>query len=84
MLELIQDFAKNLSSEALDVQRNLRDLVGGTIAMAVIDNTPLEGAIEQAANMIPVGDAQRPVVASGITYAVARVMCRSGEATLGF
>ena len=82
MLETIQDFAKNLSTEAMDVQRNVRDLVGGTIAMTIIDNTPLVGAIEVAANAAPVGS--QPTVAAGMTYAMARIICRTGEKTLGF
>ena len=83
MLETIQEFAKNLSTEAMDVQRNVRDLVGGTIAMTIIDNvTPISGAIEAAANVAPVGS--QPTVAAGMTYAMARIICRTGEKTLGF
>ena len=83
MLETIQDFAKNLSTEAMDVQRNVRDLVGGTIAMTIIDNvTPISGAIEAAANVAPEGS--QPTVAAGMTYAMARIICRTGEKTLGF
>ena len=83
-IDTITTFANNLSNEAMDINRNLRDLVGGTIAMAVIDATPLDGAIETAANLIPVPDAQKPTVAAGMTYAAARIMCRAGEKTLGF
>jgi hypothetical protein len=83
-IDTITQFATNLSNEAMDINRNLRDLVGGTIAMAVIDATPLEGAIETATNLIPVPDNNKPTVAAGMTYACARILCRSGEKTLGF
>ena len=53
MLDQLQEFAKNLSEEVLDVPRNTRDLVGGTIAMTIIDNSPLEGLINTAANAVP-------------------------------
>ena len=39
MLETIQDFGKNLTAEVMDVPRNFRDLIGGTIAMTIIDNS---------------------------------------------
>ena len=84
MLETIQDFAKNLSTEAMDVQRNARDLVGGTIAMTIIDNTPLENLINGAASSVPLSPNQQQTVAAGMTYAMARIICRTGEKTLGF
>jgi hypothetical protein len=84
MLEQIQDFAKNLSEEVMDVPRNVRDLVGGTIAMTIIDNSPLENIINNAASAVPVSDQQKQTVAAGMTYAVARVICRTGEKSLGF
>ena len=84
MFESIQDFAKNLSEEVMDVPRNARDLVGGTIAMTIIDNSPLENLINTAANAVPVSVNQKQTVAAGMTYAVARVICRTGEKTLGF
>ena len=84
MLETIQDFGKNLTAEVMDVPRNLRDLVGGTIAMTIIDNTPLEDLINNTAQMVPGSPNQRQTVAAGITYAAARIICRSGEKTLGF
>ena len=84
MLEQIQDFAKNLSQEVMDVPRNVRDLVGGTIAMTIIDNSPLENIINNAANAVPVSQNQKQTVAAGMTYAVARVICRTGEKSLGF
>ena len=84
MLEQIQDFAKNLSEEVMDVQRNVRDLVGGTIAMTIIDNSPLENIINNAASAVPVSDQQKQTVAAGLTYSVARILCRTGERSLGF
>ena len=84
MFESIQEFAKNLSEEVMDVPRNARDLVGGTIAMTIIDNSPLENIINNAASAVPVSDQQKPTVAAGMTYAVARVICRTGEKSLGF
>ena len=84
MLEQIQDFAKNLSEEVMDVPRNVRDLVGGTIAMTIIDNSPLENIINNAASAVPVSDQQKQTVAAGLTYSVARILCRTGERSLGF
>ena len=84
MFESIQEFAKNLSEEVMDVPRNARDLVGGTIAMTIIDNSPLENIINNAASAVPVSDQQKQTVAAGMTYAVARVICRTGEKSLGF
>ena len=84
MLETIQDSGKNLTAEVMDVPRNIRDLVGGTIAMTIIDNTPLEDLINNTAQMVPGSPNQRQTVAAGITYAAARIICRSGEKTLGY
>ena len=84
MLETIQDFGKNLTAEVMDVPRNIRDLVGGTIAMTIIDNTPLEGIINSTADMVPGSPDQKQTVAAGLTYAAARILCRSGEKTLGY
>ena len=84
MLETIQDFGKNLTAEVMDVPRNIRDLVGGTIAMTIIDNTPLEGIINNTAEMLPGSPDQKQTVAAGLTYAAARILCRSGEKTLGY
>ena len=84
MLEQIQDFAKNLSEEVMDVPRNVRDLVGGTIAMTIIDNSPLENIINNAASAVPVSDQQKQTVAAGLTYCVSRIICRTGEKSLGF
>ena len=84
MLETIQDFGKNLTAEVMDVPRNFRDLVGGTIAMTIIDNTPLEDVINNAAQTVPGSPDQKQIVAAGMTYAVARIICRSGERTLGY
>ena len=84
MFETIQDFAKNLSAEVMDIPRNTRDLVGGTIAMTIIDNTPIEDLINNTANAFPGSPDQKQTIAAGITYAVARVICRSSEKTLGF
>ena len=84
MFESIQEFAKNLSEEVMDVPRNARDLVGGTIAMTIIDNSPLENIINNAASAVPVSVEQKQTVAAGMTYAVARVICRTGEKSLGF
>ena len=84
MLEQIQDFAKNLSEEVMDVQRNVRDLVGGTIAMTIIDNSPLENIINNVASAVPVSDQQKQTVAAGLTYCVSRIICRTGENSLGF
>ena len=84
MFKSIQEFAKNLSEEVMDVPRNVRDLVGGTIAMTIIDNSPLENIINNAASAVPVSDQQKQTVAAGMTYAVARVICRTGEKSLGF
>ena len=81
MLEQIQDCTKNLSAEVMDVQRNARDLVGGTIAMTIIDNTQIVGAIEVAANAAPL--ASQPVVGAGLSYMCARIICRAGEKSLG-
>ena len=68
----------------MDVPRNARDLVGGTIAMTIIDNSPLENIINNAASAVSVSDQQKQTVAAGMTYAVARVICRTGEKSLGF
>ena len=84
MLETIQDFAQNLSAEVLDIPRNIRDLVGGTVAMAIIDNTPLEDIINNTAQMVPGSPEQRQTVAAGLTYGIARIICRAGEKTLGY
>ena len=84
MLETIQDFGKNLTAEVMDVPRNIRDLVGGTIAMTIIDNTPLEGLMNSTADMVPGSPAQKQTVAAGMTYTAARIICRSGEKTLGY
>ena len=84
MLETIQDFGKNLTVEVMDVPRNLRDLIGGTVAMTIIDNTPLVGVINGAADMVPGSPDQKQTVAAGLTYAAARIICRSGEKTLGY
>ena len=84
MLETIQDFGKNLTAEVMDVPRNIRDLVGGTLAMTIIDNSPLEDLINNTAQMVPGSPDQRQTVAAGLTYGVARIICRSGEKTLGF
>ena len=84
MLETIQDFGKNLTAEVMDVPRNLRDLIGGTVAMTIIDNTPLEGIINNTAEMLPGSPDQKQTVAAGLTYAAARFICRSGEKTLGY
>ena len=84
MLESIQTFGQNLTVEVMDVQRNLRDLVGGTLAMTIIDNTPLEGIISNAADMVPGSPDTKQTVAAGMTYAAARIICRAGEKTLGF
>ena len=84
MLETIQDFGKNLTAEVMDVPRNLRDLIGGTVAMTIIDNTPLEGIINNTAEMLPGSPDQKHTVAAGLTYAAARIICRSGERTLGY
>ena len=84
MLETIQDFGKNLTAEVMDVPRNLRDLIGGTVAMTIIDNTPLEGIIHGASDMVPGSPDQKQTVAAGLTYAAARIICRSGEKTLGY
>ena len=84
MLDTIQDFGRNLTAEVLDVPRNLRDLVGGTVAMTIIDNTPLEGIINNTSDMVPGSPDQKQIVAAGMTYAVARIICRSGERTLGY
>ena len=84
MLETIQDFGKNLTVEVMDIPRNLRDLIGGTVAMTIIDNTPLEGNITHTAEMVPGSPAQKQIVAAGLTYAAARSICRSGEKTLGY
>ena len=62
MLETIQDFGKNLTAEVMDVPRNLRDLIGGTVAMTIIDNTPLEGIINGAADMVPGSPEQKQTV----------------------
>ena len=82
MLETIQDSAKNLSTEAMDVQRNARDLVGGTIAMTIIDNSPLENLINGAASSVPLSPNQQQTVAAGMTYTVARIICRTSEKVL--
>ena len=79
MLEQIQDFTKNLSAEVMDVQRNARDIVGGTFAMTIIDNSPLENLINNAASSAP---NQQQTVAAGMTYCVARIICRTGEKSL--
>ena len=84
MLETIQDFGKNLTAEVMDIPRNLRDLIGGTVAMTIIDNTPLEGVINGAVDMVPGSRDQKQTVAAGMTYAAARIICRSGEKTLGY
>ena len=84
MLETIQDFGRNLTAEVIDVPRNLRDLIGGTVAMTIIDNTPLEGFINNTSDMVPGSPDQKQIVAAGLTYAVARIICRSGERTLGY
>ena len=84
MLETIQDFGKNLTVEVMDVPKNIRDLVGGTIAMTIIDNTPLEGIINNTADMVPGSPDQKQIVAAGLTYAAARIICRTGESTLGY
>ena len=84
MLDQLQEFAKNLSEEVLDVPRNTRDLVGGTIAMTIIDNSPLEGLINTAANAVPVSVEQKQTITTGMNYSVARVICRSGEKALGY
>ena len=84
MLETIQDFGKNLTVEVMDVPRNIRDLVGGTLAMTIIDNSPLEDLINNTAQMVPGSPEQKQIVAAGLTYAVARIICRSGERTLGY
>ncbi len=84
MLDFIQEFAKNLSAEAMGLQPNARDLVGGTVAMTIIDNTSLIGLIDTASKSIPVGDAQRGTISAGLTYMCARVVCRAGEKSLGF
>ena len=67
MLETIQDFGKNLTAEVMDIPRNLRDLIGGTVAMTIIDNTPLEGIINTTADMAPGSPEQKQVVAAGLT-----------------
>ena len=82
MLEQFQDFANNLGAEVMDVQRNARDLVGGTIAMTIIDNSPLENLINNAASSVPLSINQQQTVAAGMTYAVARIICRTGEKSL--
>ena len=84
MLETIQDFGKNITAEVMGVPRNIRDLVGGTIAMTIIDNTPLEDLINNTAQMVPGSPNQRQTVAAGMTYATARLICRTGEKTLGY
>ena len=84
MLDTIMDFGRNLTAEVIDVPRNLRDLIGGTVAMTIIDNTPLEGVINGAAEMVPGSPNQKQTVAAGMTYAAARIICRSGEKTLGY
>ena len=84
MIETIQDFGKNLTAEVMDIPRNLRDLIGGTVAMTIIDNTPLEGVINGAADMVPGSPVQKQTVAAGMAYAAARIICRSGEKTLGY
>ena len=84
MLETIQDFGKNITAEVMGVPRNIRDLVGGTIAMTIIDNTPLEDLINNTAQMVPGSPGQRQTVAAGMTYATARLICRTGEKTLGY
>ena len=82
MLEQIQDFTNNLSAEVMDVQRSARDLVGGTIAMTIIDNSPLENLINSAASSVPLSPNQQQTVAAGMTYAVARIICRTSEKVL--
>ena len=68
----------------MDVQRNLRDLMGGIFAMTIIDITPLEVIISNAADMVPGSPDQKQTVAAGMTYAAARIICRARENTLGF
>ena len=82
MLETIQDFGRNLTVEVMDIPRNLRDLIGGTVAMTIIDNTPLEGIINNTAEMLPGSPDQKQTVAAGLPYATARLICRTGEKTL--
>ena len=84
MLETIQDFGKNFTAEVMYVPRNIRDLVGGTVAMAIIDNYPLEYLINNTAQLLPGSPNQRQTLAAGLTYTAARIICRSGEQTLGF
>ena len=84
MLETIQDFGRNLTAEVIDVPSNIRDLIGGTVAMTIIDNTPLEGIINSTAEMVPGSPEQKQTVAAGLTYAAARIICRTGERTLGY
>ena len=84
MLDTIMDFGRNLTAEVLDVPRNVRDLVGGTVAMTIIDNTPLEGIINNTAEMVPGSPEQKQTAAAGMIYAAARILCRTGERTLGY
>ena len=49
-IETVQDFAKNLTSEIMDVPTRARDFAGGLVAITIIDNTPVSGLIEVAAN----------------------------------
>ena len=80
-IETVQDFAKNLTSEIMDVPTRARDLAGGLVAITIIDNTPVSGLIEVAANAAPV--AQRGVVSAAISYTVTKAMCAAGEKSLG-
>ena len=84
MLDTIMDFGRNLTAEVIDVPRHLRDLIGGTVAMTIIDNTPLEGIINNTSDMVPGSPEQTQIAAAGMTYAVARIICRSGERALGY
>ena len=56
-IETVQDFAKNLTSEIMDVPTRARDFAGGLVAITIIDNTPVSGLIGVAANAAP--EAQR-------------------------
>ena len=63
-IETVQDFAKNLTSKIMDVPTRARDLAGGLVAITIIDNTPVSGLIEEAANAAP--EAQRGVVSASL------------------
>ena len=82
MLETIQDFAKNLSTEIMDVPTRARDLAGGLVAITIIDNTPVSGLIEVAASAAP--EAQRGLVSAAVSYTITKAMCAAGEKTLGY